>query len=441
MSPYTTKSSPETGKKRPISTVASSLTLECEGRPSKTIKHENEAEECVVDDIGHITHLSYSGRKFRTGGDMRFKFGTDMPKTIDIRAAIESCNILSKFALHYSSQHTNESQIDPAMARFQDANDRANLHVIQSMNARMSIEPQNSSRIEDAEKDKSPFRRPAVDGAGQSGSEKGDQEKQEQKEQNKGEEEVEEEEDGEDNGIQFGCGPPSQDMVHELARAATSIFQLAIRINAWVGMTPEEREMDEDVNTIRNKRSLLMDGPSMMQLSTLEPYDRQEKEWCTQQAMKSQSQGSSNSPVAGGEHLSSSFIQELQRPKDTDMDIINNVVPDLNYSWSITPVDSYRPDMSSLNNIVMHTTDTTFDRNLGSSIKTTAETSYKDSEITPQKYRKRIKHIATVGRCFACHTSATPLWRRGPDGPRSLCNACGLHYAGLLKRQNQQRQK
>ncbi|MED6193713.1 hypothetical protein PIB30_022009 [Stylosanthes scabra] len=30
--------------------------------------------------------------------------------------------------------------------------------------------------------------------------------------------------------------------------------------------------------------------------------------------------------------------------------------------------------------------------------------------------------------CNDCHTTSTPLWRAGPDGPRSLCNACGLRY-------------
>ncbi|KAM5568836.1 GATA transcription factor 15 [Rosa sericea] len=28
--------------------------------------------------------------------------------------------------------------------------------------------------------------------------------------------------------------------------------------------------------------------------------------------------------------------------------------------------------------------------------------------------------------CFDCGTSKTPLWRGGPAGPKSLCNACGI---------------
>ncbi|THU62075.1 hypothetical protein C4D60_Mb01t01340 [Musa balbisiana] len=31
-------------------------------------------------------------------------------------------------------------------------------------------------------------------------------------------------------------------------------------------------------------------------------------------------------------------------------------------------------------------------------------------------------------RCANCHTTSTPLWRNGPRGPKSLCNACGIRY-------------
>ena len=29
-------------------------------------------------------------------------------------------------------------------------------------------------------------------------------------------------------------------------------------------------------------------------------------------------------------------------------------------------------------------------------------------------------------RCAHCNTHTTPLWRNGPDGPKTLCNACGV---------------
>ncbi|KAG5549039.1 hypothetical protein RHGRI_014419 [Rhododendron griersonianum] len=30
--------------------------------------------------------------------------------------------------------------------------------------------------------------------------------------------------------------------------------------------------------------------------------------------------------------------------------------------------------------------------------------------------------------CCDCKTTETPLWRAGPSGPKSLCNACGIRY-------------
>ncbi|KZV69275.1 hypothetical protein PENSPDRAFT_652483 [Peniophora sp. CONT] len=36
--------------------------------------------------------------------------------------------------------------------------------------------------------------------------------------------------------------------------------------------------------------------------------------------------------------------------------------------------------------------------------------------------------------CLGCGANQTPEWRRGPLGPRTLCNACGLVYAKMLKK-------
>lgn len=40
---------------------------------------------------------------------------------------------------------------------------------------------------------------------------------------------------------------------------------------------------------------------------------------------------------------------------------------------------------------------------------------------------------AACKKCAHCETTKTPQWRRGPLGPHTLCNACGLQYrAGCL---------
>jgi hypothetical protein len=48
--------------------------------------------------------------------------------------------------------------------------------------------------------------------------------------------------------------------------------------------------------------------------------------------------------------------------------------------------------------------------------------------------KKRRGRAAPPGRCHSCNRIDTPEWRRGPDGARTLCNACGLHYAKLERK-------
>jgi len=38
------------------------------------------------------------------------------------------------------------------------------------------------------------------------------------------------------------------------------------------------------------------------------------------------------------------------------------------------------------------------------------------------------------GVCQRCKTRRTPLWRRGPNGPRTLCNACGVWWTTIYNR-------
>ncbi|PWZ34418.1 GATA transcription factor 23 [Zea mays] len=50
--------------------------------------------------------------------------------------------------------------------------------------------------------------------------------------------------------------------------------------------------------------------------------------------------------------------------------------------------------------------------------------------------------------CVECRATTTPMWRSGPTGPRSLCNACGIRYRkkrrqelGLEHNKQQQQQQ
>ncbi|WFD06182.1 hypothetical protein MVES1_001524 [Malassezia vespertilionis] len=39
--------------------------------------------------------------------------------------------------------------------------------------------------------------------------------------------------------------------------------------------------------------------------------------------------------------------------------------------------------------------------------------------------------------CLGCQATSTPEWRKGPTGPRTLCNACGLLYAKMYRKREQ----
>lgn len=36
--------------------------------------------------------------------------------------------------------------------------------------------------------------------------------------------------------------------------------------------------------------------------------------------------------------------------------------------------------------------------------------------------------VPSLERCHGCGVSVTDAWRRGPDGPRSLCDICGVSF-------------
>ncbi|KAF8836957.1 hypothetical protein BDN67DRAFT_973544 [Paxillus ammoniavirescens] len=57
-----------------------------------------------------------------------------------------------------------------------------------------------------------------------------------------------------------------------------------------------------------------------------------------------------------------------------------------------------------------------------------------DKDVPASKRQKGDEHAQDGQTCLGCGATSTPEWRRGPLGPRTLCNACGLVYAKLLKK-------
>ncbi|KAF8328361.1 uncharacterized protein EI90DRAFT_3064966 [Cantharellus anzutake] len=46
----------------------------------------------------------------------------------------------------------------------------------------------------------------------------------------------------------------------------------------------------------------------------------------------------------------------------------------------------------------------------------------------------RTKRRRIIQKCLSCDSTSTPEWRKGPMGPRTLCNACGLVWAKVLRK-------
>ncbi|KAK9794654.1 hypothetical protein WJX73_010735 [Symbiochloris irregularis] len=55
-----------------------------------------------------------------------------------------------------------------------------------------------------------------------------------------------------------------------------------------------------------------------------------------------------------------------------------------------------------------------------------------DDSMSGGGSRKRRKGSKRMS-CRQCGTHNTPQWRMGPDGPRTLCNACGVRYTKVRK--------
>lgn len=71
-----------------------------------------------------------------------------------------------------------------------------------------------------------------------------------------------------------------------------------------------------------------------------------------------------------------------------------------------------------------------------SSSSSPRSTSQSEGTHTNSIYKRKLRSKEDR-TCKSCGRSQTPQWRRGPDGRKSLCNACGLHFHRILQREKQ----
>ncbi|GLJ09496.1 hypothetical protein SUGI_0110640 [Cryptomeria japonica] len=76
---------------------------------------------------------------------------------------------------------------------------------------------------------------------------------------------------------------------------------------------------------------------------------------------------------------------------------------------------------------------------LPSKIRRKFTTTNKDNDCSMQEASETVENVNgdhvvlhspknNLRVCVDCNTTKTPLWRGGPQGPKSLCNACGIRY-------------
>ncbi|CAH8381875.1 unnamed protein product [Eruca vesicaria subsp. sativa] len=63
-----------------------------------------------------------------------------------------------------------------------------------------------------------------------------------------------------------------------------------------------------------------------------------------------------------------------------------------------------------------------------SSINISGDYFYHEGNAKTTSYKKGGGDHNLPRRCASCDTTSTPLWRNGPKGPKSLCNACGIRF-------------
>ncbi|XP_078175204.1 GATA transcription factor 1-like [Carex rostrata] len=61
-------------------------------------------------------------------------------------------------------------------------------------------------------------------------------------------------------------------------------------------------------------------------------------------------------------------------------------------------------------------------------LKKTEDESNDERDEVELLMKKSSTGMQRPGVCANCRTSKTPLWRSGPSGPKSLCNACGIRF-------------
>jgi len=71
----------------------------------------------------------------------------------------------------------------------------------------------------------------------------------------------------------------------------------------------------------------------------------------------------------------------------------------------------------------------TLESSMQSSMQSSSERSSSSEDLSPESTEDLSPESTDASRrCARCMAEDTPQWRAGPDGPGTLCNACGIRY-------------
>jgi hypothetical protein len=115
-----------------------------------------------------------------------------------------------------------------------------------------------------------------------------------------------------------------------------------------------------------------------------------------------------------------------------DMDVIVSVGNTYPRSGSPSSDKSHNVKSHSLESFPTHSSNTVrlFNSNLDDNIYYANK---RQASELKARYVKR-RRVMPPGECHSCGTIDSPEWRKGPDGPKTLCNSCGLQWVKMSKR-------
>lgn len=137
------------------------------------------------------------------------------------------------------------------------------------------------------------------------------------------------------------------------------------------------------------------------------------------------------------------FCVSLQLPNELYSNPIETVSRPSFYQASYHPQQVYSPQNYQPQNYTVYSRGPSISSLDGSPEQTLIQLRYSgdsrrlltaksESNLKIPKKRGRKKKANTI--CTQCRLENTPEWRKGPEGSRTLCNACGLFYLKLTKK-------